>query len=470
MGGSVKRSVLLILVVLLVGGGLAVGLTRCEGSPPRITAPAALIVGREPRSLALEIDDDGSGLRSIRGVLVTDKGEAPVLALDFPGSPVTGGVTRPSRERVELSVDAKGLGLKDGDAKLRVTARDWSWRGFLAGNETTVELPLTVDTKPPRVAIENGQTYLQRGGSGVVVYSVSEPTTRDGVDVAGRFYAGRPFGPGGDRRLAFFAIPHDVPPEPSIKVVAEDAAGNKASQGWATHFKERVFPDVTLNLSPQFLASKVPELAEAKGIDATDKVAAFQAINREGRAADEARVREIVKASADERLWSGAFQQLRNSKVTSQFAEKRSYFALGEKVSQATHFGYDLAVTVASPITASNAGRVLWADDLGIYGSCVILDHGYGVASLYGHLSRIDVKDGELVKAGQQLGLSGATGLAGGDHLHFGILVDDTYVDPVEWWDPKWVREKIDALIAPPQAAAAPAGPADAATAEATPR
>jgi murein DD-endopeptidase MepM/ murein hydrolase activator NlpD len=99
----------------------------------------------------------------------------------------------------------------------------------------------------------------------------------------------------------------------------------------------------------------------------------------------------------------------------------------------------------------------LWADDLGIYGNCVILDHGYGVTSLYGHLSRIDVKVGELVRAGQQLGLSGSTGLAGGDHLHFAILVDDTYVDPVEWWDPKWVREKIDSLLAPASGAPPPA-------------
>jgi murein DD-endopeptidase MepM/ murein hydrolase activator NlpD len=236
-------------------------------------------------------------------------------------------------------------------------------------------------------------------------------------------------------------------------VVAEDAAGNRAAAGWATHLKERTFPEVTLNLSPQFLSTKVPELAEAKGIDASDPIAAFQKINSDGRAADEARVREIAKASGEERLWSGAFEQLKNSKVTSQFAERRSYFVDGKKISQATHFGYDLAVTVASPVTASNRGRVLWADDLGIYGNCVILDHGYGVVSLYGHLSRIDVKVGDLVAAGQILGLSGSTGLAGGDHLHFAILVDDSYVDPVEWWDPKWIREKIDALLTPPAGA-----------------
>ena len=443
------RALITALVLALLAGGVAVTVVRCEHQPPVIRAPSALIVGKEARPLVLEIDDEGSGLRQVRAILVTEKGEQPLLEKDYPGSTLTGGATKPSHERVELSIDAKALGLREGQAKLRVLARDWSWVRLLQGNETTVELPVTIDFKPPRISIENGQTYLERGGSGLVVYTLSKPAARDGVEVAGHFYPGRPLGKDPLRRLAFFAIPHDAPPDPPVRVVAEDAAGNRSALGWATHLKERTFPDVTLNLSPQFLSTKVPELAEAKGIDGTDPIAAFQKINSEGRAADEAHVREIVKASGDERLWSGAFEQLKNSKVTSQFAEKRSYFVEGKKISQATHFGYDLAVTVASPVTASNSGRVLWADDLGIYGNCVILDHGYGVTSLYGHLSRIDVKVGELVRAGQQLGLSGSTGLAGGDHLHFAILVDDTYVDPVEWWDPKWIREKIDSLLAP---------------------
>jgi len=455
------RALIAALVLAVLAAGAAVVVVRCEGQAPVIHPPNAITVGKEARPLVLEIEDEGSGLRQVRAVLVTEKGEAPLFARDYPGSVLTGGATRPSHEQVELSIDAKALGLHDGPAKLRVVARDWSWARLLQGNETTAEFPVTIDLKPPRIAIENGQTYLERGGTGLAVYTLSKPSTRDGVDVAGHFYPGRPFSKDGLRRLAFFAIPHDIPPDPTIRVVAEDAAGNHAALGWATHLKERSFPDVTLNLSPQFLATKVPELAEAKGIDRADPIAAFQKINSEGRAADEARVREIVKASGDERLWSGAFEQLKNSKVTSHFAEKRSYFVDGRKISQATHFGYDLAVTVASPVTASNSGRVLFADDLGIYGNCVILDHGQGVTSLYGHLSRIDVAVGDLVRAGQPLGLSGSTGLAGGDHLHFAILVDDTYVDPVEWWDPKWIREKIDALLtsttgAPDAPAAAP--------------
>lgn len=462
---------LLVLVLVVLGAGLGgLSLLRCEGSAPAVSASGALAVGRQPRTVAVELTDEGAGLRDVKVEVVQGAGATTVLERAFPGGLLLGGATEPSREALEVPLDPKVLALQEGEAVLRVTARDWSWRGFFAGNETVADLPLAVDLKPPRVAIENGQTYLQRAGSGLAVYSLSEDVTRDGVDVAGAFHPGRPF-PGSDpakrRRVAFFAIRHDAPENPSIRVVAEDAAGNVTAQGWTTFFKERKFPPVELNLPPSFFERKVRELAEARGVDTADLVAAFQKINKEGRAEDEQRIRSKLTESAPERLWSGAFEQLRNSKVTSEFAEQRSYFDQGRKISEATHFGYDLAVTAAGPITASNAGRVIAAEDIGIYGGTVLLDHGLGLTSLYGHLSRIDVNVGDSVAKGQQIGLSGQTGLAGGDHLHFAILVNGTYVDPVEWWDPKWIREKIDALLGPPAAAASAGAPAQPAGAEA---
>jgi murein DD-endopeptidase MepM/ murein hydrolase activator NlpD len=165
------------------------------------------------------------------------------------------------------------------------------------------------------------------------------------------------------------------------------------------------------------------------------------------RAANEKKIRELLADSAPERLWQGAFTQLANSKVTSRFAERRTYFVGGQPISKATHFGYDLASTRAAPITAGASGRVMYADELGIYGNCVLIDHGLGLGTLYGHLSRLDVQPGDRVERGQTLGLSGATGLAGGDHLHFAVLLGDSYVDPIEWWDEKWVHENIETRL-----------------------
>ena len=106
---------------------------------------------------------------------------------------------------------------------------------------------------------------------------------------------------------------------------------------------------------------------------------------------------------------------------------------------------------LASPISAAAAGRGIYADDLGIYGLCVLIDHGMGLASVYGHLSSIAVEAGEDVSQGSVLGRSGETGLAGGDHLHFALLVGDTYVNPLEWWDPKWVRSHIEVRLRRPK-------------------
>src|SRR5581483_10824932 len=142
-------------------------------------------------------------------------------------------------------------------------------------------------------------------------------------------------------------------------------------------------------------------------------------------------------------LWRGPFLQLSNSQVESQFADIRTYVYKGKKVDQQVHLGFDLAVSRNVPVEAANDGKVLWASDLGIYGNCIVLDHGYGLQSIYGHLSRIDVQVGNMVKKGQKMGLSGSTGLAGGDHLHFSMQVDGVQVNPVEWWDGHWIQDHI---------------------------
>ncbi|WP_172683796.1 M23 family metallopeptidase [Desulfosarcina cetonica] len=78
----------------------------------------------------------------------------------------------------------------------------------------------------------------------------------------------------------------------------------------------------------------------------------------------------------------------------------------------------------------------------------MVLDHGFGLFSLYGHLSAIDVTVGTVVEKGQILGRTGMTGMAGGDHLHYAMLIHQTFVNPVEWWDEAWIKNNISAKIA----------------------
>jgi len=364
--------------------------------------------------------------------------------------------TRGDRARpgpVEFAIDPKALNL-DGEATLVTTVHDWSWRNGLLGNETRFETSLTIDLKKPRIHVDNGLTYVERGGAGAVSYSVGEVAVRDGVEVGDVFFPGFP-APNADAsatmRVALFAVPTDAPRDPTIVVVAEDRAGNVGRATWPVVVKERTLPEANITLPKRFLEGKTRNLADAENIpyDEAQPELAFDHINTKLRAQNEAKIREITAESSDTPLFEGAFRQLTNSKVTSRFAERRSYFFDAEKISAATHFGYDLASTAGAPIEASNTGRVVFADDLGIYGQCVILDHGLGLFSLYAHLTRIDVAVGDSVEKNQGLGSSGATGLAGGDHLHFAVIVSHTYVDPLEWWDPLWVRTHVEARIRP---------------------
>jgi len=446
--------------VLLLGGA-AFAWVRFEGDAPSVKGPESLVIGTHGR-VAIEIGDLGSGLRDVVVSVRQADGEKVVFERSFPGDLRSGGDATGAAEPIEIEIEPKALGLAPGDTTLTVTTHDWSWRNGFRGNQTQLEIPLKIDLEKPRIRIASGLTYVSRGGSGSVSYSVNEETTRDGVMVGSNFYRGF-VAPGADaasgRRFALFAVPTDAPQDPKIFVVAEDRAGNVTNASWSVVFKERMFPDANITLTDSFLQTKVRNLADAAGIAQDDLPRTFDQINTQLRAANEARIREIVANPSESKLWSGAFTQLRNSKVTSKFAEKRSYFFNGRKISNATHFGYDLASTAGAPVEASNAGIVIFADDLGIYGNCVIIDHGMDLFSLYAHLSSFAVSVGDRVEKNTTLGISGATGLAGGDHLHFAILLGGTYVEPLEWWDSAWVETHVDAALAAP--AGELANPAD---------
>jgi murein DD-endopeptidase MepM/ murein hydrolase activator NlpD len=167
-------------------------------------------------------------------------------------------------------------------------------------------------------------------------------------------------------------------------------------------------------------------------------------INGELRRKNAEKIASFARQSAPEILWRGVvFHPFTNNAVESAFADKRTYIYKGKEVDQQIHLGFDLASFTGMKVVAANRGKVMLAEDLGIYGNCVILDHGMGVQSLYGHLSSIGVKAGEMVEKEQELGRSGMTGLAGGDHLHFTMLVNGNMVNPVEWWDAHWIADRI---------------------------
>ena len=425
----------LLLVAAAIAGAAFYFKPRFESDPPQVKVlPNVEVIGVKT-PLEIVITDPGTGLRSVRATLTASGVEHVLAAEDY---------AQPAAEK-RMTVDpAKLKGFREGPAVLRVTARDFSlWNSF-KGNEITVEKPLAIDLTPPTLELIADDRYINFGGVGAIVYKASPDTSTSGVRIGEYFFPGfkgviqgKP-----DHSFALFAHPYNVEANAKATLVASDKAGNTRQMAISYELKNVRYRKSTIALSESFLQNKVAPLAEAGARQAAPKEL-FLAVNKGVRKQNEDRITEITKVATPQILWKGAFTQLTNSKVEANFADARTYTLNGEAVDTAYHLGYDLSVTKHYPVEAANSGVVAYAGDLGLYGNTVILDHGLGLFTLYGHLSSIDVKAGDSIKHRQIIGKTGETGFAGGDHLHYGVYLDGVAVLPVEWWDAKWINDNV---------------------------
>ena len=329
--------------------------------------------------------------------------------------------------------------LKDGKAQIVVEATSNDFRAA----STRVEKEVVVVTRPPSVSADSDQHYLYRGMADLVGYNISGPATESGVAVGNYHFRGWPMPGGKEGMFSVFAYPWDTPAEVSPVVYATDAAGTTVTAPMVVVFPKKEQPKYRvrdLQIDDKFLQKVVNEL-DPKG--SGEPIARFMKINHEMRQANNKTLSDLRARTEPRFLWSQPFQQQPNSKVESNYADLRNYFYQGRKIDEAVHLGYDLSVTQHVGVQATNDGRVIYAAPLGIYGNCIVLDHGYGLQSIYGHLSRIDVHEGDMVKKGQVMGQSGMTGLAGGDHIHFSMQLDGVQIDPREWWDAHWIKDHV---------------------------
>ena len=432
------RIVWLIVIVLLVGAGGWV-YTRIERVPPLIETRTTPAFANGDYEHEFQFSDQGTGLRSARVWLEAGGKEYELANETFAGNALMGASLEIERP-VKVMVKPKELGLADGPASLHAEAHDFSW----VDNTSEVTIPLTIDTKPPQVSLLTGLTYVRKGGSELAIYTVEEGVEKSGVAVGDRFFRGFVDSTNPKRRLAFYSIPADAADGVKPALVATDRAGNVARVTLVATVMDRVFPADTISLTDSFMQDKVNELLVSFS---GNPLEGYLKINREMRKENDAKLVELTANSSPDRLWSGPFMQMPNAHAGARYAERRSYVYNGQVVDQQTHMGYDFASTAHDSIPAANDGVVVFTGPFGIYGNAVIIDHGLGLFSLYGHMSEIATERGRAVAKGESLGKSGTTGLAGGDHLHFAMLLDGTFVDPLEWFDPKWIAEHIEGKL-----------------------
>jgi murein DD-endopeptidase MepM/ murein hydrolase activator NlpD len=433
-----KLPVIGVLLVLVIGGLLVAGIyfrARFETQHPQVQlVPDNDAVGTAP--LEIRVVDAGAGLKSLT-VTLSAGGTQSTLASDKYPQPV-------AEKKLSVAL-AKVPGIKEGPATLRIVARDASLWNFFRGNETVVEKKLTIDLTPPELQLIADDRYINFGGVGALVYQSSADTATSGVKIGDYFFPGfkgqikdQP-----ERFFVLFAHPYNAAANAKAVLVATDKAGNTREMPLAYELKNVKYRKSTIALSDSFLQGKVVPLVNDAAARQGSPKEVFVAVNKRLRKENEDKILAVTKKASPSILWKGAFTQLSNSKVEANFADLRTYTYNGEQVDSAYHLGYDLSVTKRYPVEAANSGAVAFAGDLGIYGNTVILDHGTGLFTLYGHLSSIDVKVGDAIQQRQILGKTGETGLAAGDHLHYGVYLHGVAVLPVEWWDAKWIDDNI---------------------------
>lgn len=452
-----SRTTPVVLVLLLIAAAAAAGwFVLRVGPEPVVTLDTEWpAIGRATRVTASFAEPE-HGLGSLRLELQQGARTELVAERDLtPGSPLPsflgGGGTAEATLEAVVGTETMSW-LEEGEAVLRASA-ERSAGVLRRPPPVAVERTVLVRRRPPRLGLVSTQHYARQGGSGAVVYRVGDTVLRSGVRAGGFEADGFALPSGGpDERFALYAIPWDLRDQSDVRLFAVDDAGNRVEQPFLDLFKPMPPRVDTIPVSDDFLERVVPAIAsQTPGFDASGSLLEqYLRINGELRRRELARVAELARASRPAFLWSGPFLQMPNTALKANFAQTRTYLYEGREVDRQTHLGLDLASTARAPVPAPNSGVVVFAGWLSLYGNAVVIDHGYGLLSLAGHLASVDVAEGDTVTRGQIIGSSGATGLAGGDHLHLEIFVQGQSVDPLEWLDGKWIRDNIASRVALP--------------------
>jgi len=425
-------SSLTILVAVVLG--IAIYLMLRDTTPPDVSlTPDRPVTGSARQFTVTARKNAGAGIKSVKVSVTQGQKETVLLERNLSGSP---------REDVEKFTLAPA-DLREGPFDLNIAVRDRSFAHFGTGNTARITRTLTLDNRPPAVNILSQSNIIKQGGASCVVYQINKEAERTGVVAGDRFFPGYKLDSG--NYACIFAFPWYMDAAKfAPKLYVQDAAGNERSIAFRVQAIPAKFRRDTLNIGDDFLQNKIVPQFSAMYPNVKDPVQLYVTVNRDLRKQEVARLAEFAWQTSPKMLWDGGpFLRLPNAAPKAGFGDDRTYLYKNAKIDEETHLGVDLASVANAPIPAANGGVVVHTGFFGIYGNAVILDHGWGLQTIYGHMSQIDVKPGDAVKKGDILGHTGATGLAAGDHLHFGVILNGLEIQPIEWWDAHWIKDNI---------------------------
>jgi murein DD-endopeptidase MepM/ murein hydrolase activator NlpD len=436
-GGSGRALAGLAPALLLVSLAGAAGWQWFRSTEPRVE-----VAGGLPRAIGVSTPllvrwSNSNGIRRLTVRLEQEGNTTVVVEENRPSRRLVFGATEEETGESRVVIGrAEVPGLRPGRARLTVEVESNDLRGRRA--EVASELPVVLEK--PSVTAAAAPVFYRRGGTGVVSFRVVGGWSEAGVRVGDLKFPsfGAPGRP--DRRVALFTVPPWADAKTAPVLYAANELGDEATAAFPQRMTPVTFRERRLELGAGFMDKVLGELDPASGGEAA---ARFARINSTMRRANDAVLAELSRKSEGKRLWEGAFVMLPRGKAEALFADHRAYVYQGRELNREWHLGVDMASVQQAAVPAANEGTVVHAGRLGIYGNCVAIDHGLGVVSVYGHLSRIAIQLGDRVRRGQAIGQSGTSGLAGGDHLHLGVMVGGVFVDPVEWSFASWMEKTV---------------------------
>lgn len=397
---------------------------------------------QEPIHVSVE---DQSGLKSFKTTISTDHDDWVV---------VDDSNMNKEKKRVFDVLPPKGRrSVEAQSVVLKVEATDNSFWGLFMGNTYKKETILVIDQRRPVLSVVGSSYKIQKGGSAIVIFKASDPHL-ESLKIKtnfGKIFIAQPF-----YKTGYYASLLAWPVQAegfSATIIARDKAGNETTSSVPIRLKDHVYKVSKIELSDAFLDGKIAELANVyqQTIGVDDRLEQFRIINEKVRADNEKVIHQVtskVSTAMVSDFRPIPFYPLVNGQKVADFGDHRIYsYKDQENVSQAYHMGLDLASVQMDSIKSSNNGKVVFVKTNGIYGNLPIIDHGFGLYTLYGHCSQIHVQEKESVISQQEIAKTGMSGYAMGDHLHFGILVQGIEVRPEEWMDSKWIADNITNVI-----------------------
>lgn len=411
-----------------------------ERTPPQIELPNASywnLKGDMPIKIT-----DSTGIRNYKVIVSLNNNKKKILLNEH---------IKATKKEISFTLPIPKMNIKNGDKLIyKIIARDASKYGFFMGNESQETLELTIDTQLPQVNIIQMSNIIVKGGAAAVVFYANDDAISN-ISLTNGFqsFVAFPF-----YKPNYFVgiIPYYIT-NPSFKgaIIVQDKAGN--TRRFSINFMRynRNYRTSNITLKPAFIDGKIAEIIENENIrtiaNFDDEISAFRYVNENIRTKDSKKISNKILNEAMDIYEFTTFKPANNARVVGLFGDYRKFSFNKINAGESYHLGIDLAAVKNMPIIASNDGVVVLSEELGIYGNTIIIEHGYGVASLYSHLSNVFVKEGDTITQGSIIAESGASGLAFGDHLHFSILIQGLPSISNEWMDSKWLKTHINDVL-----------------------